>query len=281
MSRFGSARTVGHRITESAGHGAVRVRRPVFYLLTVAFLAFLVFALRETIAMVGTAWLPGYAFPDHRVHHVMIGGTLLVFMATIAVQLYRPERRVGALQAAIAFVTAALLLTAVASGLAAATEILVFAIPVYLIALIHPARRHLVPRLARLDSRLLALGGVGAAGFAVLAAGEYMSHTTLANEHVVFGHYEFMLFALASIGLFALLAAFRPTGWRALVYGAGALAVLFAAGSLAFPGSEQGSSLSAIAALAVIVWAVAFVVAAEYVDRTDPIDDEEARDAPA
>ena len=272
MSLTSSTVDAGHRIAGSAGHGLHRVRKPAFYLVTLAFLAFLVFALRETMTMVVSAWLPEYAYPAHRVHHMMIGGTLAVFAATIAVQLYRPERRVGAIQAAIAFVVAAFVLTLVASGVAAVGELLIFVIPVFVVALLHPARRHLVPTLERLDRRMFALAALGAIGFAVVAAGEYVGHTTLLDEHVVMGHYEFMLFATASIGLFALLAAFRPTGWRALVYAAGALAILFAAGSLTFSGIEQGSSLGTVASLAVLVWAVAFVALAEYVDRTDPIE---------
>ncbi|WP_290818783.1 hypothetical protein [Halovivax sp.] len=269
MNLASSTMDVGHRVTSSAGYGAHRARKPAFYLVTAAFLAFLVFALRDTMAMVVNAWFAGYAFPDHRVHHVMIGGTLAVFVATVAIQLYRPSKRVGALQAAIAFVIAAFALTILASGPAAAGEILVFVVPVLLIAALHPARRQLVPSLERVDVRLLALAAVGAIGFGTVAVGEYAAHTTLGNEHVVFGHYEFMLIALASIGLFAILGALRPIGWRALVYGAGALAILFAVGSLAFPGIEQGSSLGPIAALAVIAWAVAFVGLAEYTRGAD------------
>ncbi|WP_237076857.1 hypothetical protein [Natrialba magadii] len=114
------------------------------------------------MAMVVTAWFGGYAFPIHRVHHIMIGGTLAVFAATIVVQLYRPTKHVGALQAALAFIIAAFVLTAIASGLAAAGELLVFLVPVVLITLLHPARSELVPRLKGADRRVLAIAAVGA-----------------------------------------------------------------------------------------------------------------------
>jgi hypothetical protein len=145
MSVSSSAVHVGHQIQNGAGCGASRVRKPMFYLLTVAFVAFLLFALRETMTMVVSAWFDGYAFPGHRVHHIMIGGTLAVFATTVAVQLYRPTKRVGALQAALAFVITAFVLTAIASELTAVGELLVFLIPVVLIALVHPARSELVP----------------------------------------------------------------------------------------------------------------------------------------
>ncbi len=269
MSTSSRAAHVGHQIRSGAGYGASRVRKPAFYLLTVAFVAFLVFALRETMAMVVTAWLGGYAFPGHRVHHVMIGGTLAVFVAMVAVQLFRPTKRVGALQAALAFVVAAFALTAIASGLAAAGEVLVFLVPVVLISLLHPARSELLARPEGVDRRVLAIAGVGAIGFAALAITEFVNHTTLADEHVAFGHYEFMLFGLVSIGLFGLLGALKPTGWRIPLYAAGVLALLFAVSSLAFPGAEQGSSLGTVSAIAVILWAIALIGVSEYVKRGD------------
>ncbi|SDJ83356.1 hypothetical protein [Natronorubrum texcoconense] len=281
MSFATSTRAAGNRVRGTVEDGTHRARKPAFYFVTAAFVAFLLFALRESMVMVGTAWTGGYAFPVHRVHHMMIGGMLTVFAATVAVQLYRPAKRVGALQAAIAFAISAFVLTAVASGLAAAGEILVFMVPVLLIALLHPARREILPSFEGMDTRLVALAAIGALGMAAVAVGEYASHTTLTNEHVTFGHFEFMLFATVSIGLFALLGALRPTGWRALVYAAAAMAVLFAAGSLAFPGIEQGSSLGTAGALATVAWAIAFVVLAEYVDRTDSIESESTDAEPA
>lgn len=265
MSVAASTKTLGHRIWRSPG--LRRIRRPAFYVATIAFLAFVVFAFWQPMTMVVNGWLSGYAFPDHRVHHVMIGGTLTVWALALLVQLYRPTRRVGAMQSVLAFTIAAVVLTLVASGVAGAAEILIFAVPAGIIALLHPAARDLVPSLERLDVRLLGLAAIGATGFGGLAAREYVRHTTLSNEHVLFGHFEFMLFALASIGLFAILGALKPIGWRAPVYAAASLAIIFGVASLAFPGVEQGSNLGMIAALAVLGWAIAFVALAEYVDR--------------
>ncbi len=277
MSMSSSAVRAGTQIRRGAGYGVSRIRTPAFYLLTVAFVAFLLLALRETMTMVVTAWTGGYAFPDHRVHHIMIGGTLTIFAATVVVQLYRPAKRVGALQAALAFVVAGFVLTAIASGLTAAGELLAFLVPVVLIALLHPARGELRPRLDGVDSRVLAVAGIGAIGFAALAVTEFVNHTTLADEHVAFGHYEFMLFGLVSIGLFGLLGALKPSGWRIPIYAAGTLALLFGTSSLAFPGAEQGSSLGTLAAIAVLLWAIALIGVSEYVDRGDsgepPVED--------
>ncbi len=267
MSISSSAYRVGHQIRRGTRYGSSRIRRPAFYLLTIAFVAFLLFALRETMTMVVTAWMSGYAFPTHRVHHIMIGGTLAVFAVMVAVQLYRPAKRVGALQGALVFVIAASVLTAIASGLAAIGELVVFIVPVALIALLHPARRELIPRLRGMDRRVLAVAGVGAIGFAALAVIEFMRHTMLVDDHVAFGHYEFMLIAMVSIGLFGVLGALNPIGWRIPLYAASVLAILFAISSLAFPGVEQGSSLGTVGALAVILWAMALIGVSEYVQR--------------
>lgn len=269
MSTRTAAVGVGRRLTGSTRQTARRVRMPAFYVLTAGFLAFLLFALAETMAMAATGWLPDYGFPTHRVHHLMIGGLLTVFAASIAVQLYRPSQRVGAMQLAVIFVIAALVLTSLASGLMAAAGLLVFVVPVLAIAALHPSRSEMVPRMDPLEGPLLGWAAVGAIGFGVLAAAEYVSHTTLADDHVAFGHYEFMLIALVTIGLFAVIGALRPRGWRALVYAAAALAVVFAAGSLAFPGVEQGSSLGTIGAIAMIAWAIGFVGLAEFGARTE------------
>ena len=273
MSFASSTRHMGERINRSVGRRAHQVRTPAFYALTVLFLGFLVFALRESMMMAVNGWLAGYPLPTHRVHHIMIGGMLTVFTASIAIQLYRPVKRVGAFQAALAFVFSAFVLSIVASGLASAAELIVFIVPVAILAVLHPARRQLLPTTAHIHTGLLALAGIGTIFFAIIGAREFIAHTTLANDHVLFGHYEFMTIVMVSIALFAILAALRPVGWRALMYAAVALAILFAGSSLVFPGVEQGSSLGTLAALAVIVWAITFAVFGEYVDRAEPVED--------
>ena len=260
---------------------ARRIRMPAFYLVTAGFLAFLVFALYESMSMLGTAWLGGYEWPTHRVHHVLIGGVLTLFGLTVAVQLYRPERRVGAMLLGIVIVATIAVVSVVESGIGALTELAVFVVPVALIALLHPARSELVRTFRSFDRRLLAVGVVGLVAFGALAFGEFGNHVTLTDDHVAFGHYLFVAFAALIIGLAAVVAAFRPAGWRALAYGAAFLAVVFAAASLAFPGAEQGSSLVTIGAIAAIAWAIALVGVSEYVDRdrtTESSDEMERED---
>lgn len=72
-----------------------------------------------------------------------------------------------------------------------------------------------------------------------------------------------------------------PVGWRAPVYAAATLAIIFGVASLAFPGAEQGSNLGTIAALTVLGWAIAFLALAEYVDRDDEDQSSRQRGEPA
>ena len=73
----------------------------MFYAITIAFLAFLLVALAEPLRFTYLAWTPGYEFPTHRVHHVMIGGVLTALVLGVAAQLYRPTKRVGAFLLAV------------------------------------------------------------------------------------------------------------------------------------------------------------------------------------
>ena len=262
MSLSSATRQAGRQITSNVG--IQRARRPLFFALLIAFLAFLVFALWESMLMVVNGWLPGYIEPTHRVHHIMIGGTLTVFLLTIAVQLYRPIHRIGAMQAALIFVISIMVLTALVSGIAAASELLIFVLPVVVLALLHPGVREIRPRLADVNRRLLAIALIGGSALAYLAVMEFNAHVTLTNDHVAFGHYEFMIIALVCIALFAVIGAFRSPGWRVPIYAAAALALLYGISSLTFPGAEQGSSLSTIGSIGVMAWAVILVTVAEY-----------------
>lgn len=244
--------------------GAPRVRKPTFYLVTAAFLAFLLFAMAQTAMMVVNAWLPAWEFPIHRVHHVMIGGSVLVLILAIASQLYRPTKRVGALMVAIVLLATLTAASVVESGFGAIAELAIFLVPAALIAVLHPRRKALIRSFSAAPDRgTLLVGLVGLIAFGALAIGELTAAVTLTDEHVAFGHYGFMAGALAAIGIWAVLGAFKPTGWRALIYAAGGLALLFAAVSLAFPGAEQGSALWIAAAVVVALWAVALVIVAE------------------
>lgn len=262
MSFTSTTRNAGKVLTTN--ERVRQARKPIFFAILLAFLAFLVVALWESMIMVVTGWFPDYVHPTHRVHHIMIGGMITVFVLTLVMQLYRPMRRIGAMQAALIFVVTMAVLTSIASGVAAASELLIFVLPVVILTLLHPGVRQIRPRLADVDRRLLAIALIGASGLAYLALMEFNAHMTLADDHVALGHYEFMMITLVSIALFAVIGAFRSPGWRVPVYAAAAIALLYGSGSFAFAGAEQGSSLSMLGSIGMITWALLLVGVSEY-----------------
>lgn len=243
---------------------------PLFYAVTGAFLAFLLIALNEPVRFTVLAWLPEYGFVTHRVHHVMIGALLTVLVISVGVQLYRPARRVGAYLLTALLIGSITVATAIAEGVSAVTELAIFIIPLVLIGVLHPGLRSFRPSRERVDLRLLTLGVVAAVPMVAFAAIQLNLHLTMADDHVAFEHYIMMAGGALTIGLGALVASFRPVGWRTLVYGIAVLAVFVGAASVVFPGTEQGVNFGVVGGVLAILWAVSFVAVAEYGARSRP-----------
>lgn len=257
--------TVSERARRVANHG----RMPLFYAITAAFLAFLVFALNEPIRFVYLAWTPGYEAFTHRVHHVMLGGLLAVVVLGIAIQLYRPVERVGAFLLSALGIGLLSAVTLIADGLAALAELAIFIVPLAILAVLHPGLRGLRSRYAgavrdRNDRRMLALGAVAAIPLTAFAAVQVNLHLTVADDHVLFGHYVIMAAGALTIALGALVASFRPTGWRVLAYSVAVLAALVGVASAMFPDPAQGVNFGVVGGALVVLWAIAFVAVAEY-----------------
>lgn len=249
------------------------LRMGAFYVVTVAFLGFLLLALSEPLRFSYLAWTPGHEFPIHRVHHVMIGGILGLLVLAVAAQLYRPAERVGAFLLAATLVGAVLVVELIATGPAALAEYAIFAIPLVLIGLFHPGLRSMVVSRTRVDRRVLAVAAVGAIPLAVFTAYQLSLQVTLADEHVMFGHYAMMATGMLAIAVGAMLASLRPAGWRALAYGVAALAIVVGIASVAFPDPVQGANPGVVGGLLVIVWAVVYLAVAERSTPTPRVTD--------
>jgi len=239
-------------------------RKPLFYALTAAFLAFLLFALNEPMRFTYLAWTPGYEVFTHRVHHVMIGGLLTLLVVSIALQLYRPVERVGAYLFAVIAVGSLVVVSVIGEGVSALAELAIFAIPLVIIGLLHPGLRSFRPSREALDGRMLALGAVAAVPLVAFAALQVNLHLTLVDDHVVFEHYLMMAGGALTIGFGALIASFRPAGWRALVYAVAVLVALVGVASVVFPDPVQGVNFGVIGGSLAVLWAVCFVAVAEY-----------------
>jgi hypothetical protein len=134
---------------------------------------------------------------------------------------------------------------------------------------LHPAGGDLFRFIgARANRLMIGLVMVAAAPLLVFAAINIRLQGTVLDDHAAAGHYGFMAaLSIAVIGV-ALLAGFRPQGWRLAAWVAGLLPVLLGLTSVVYPAAT--SSLGLGWALAAIAWGVAFVTAAELARRETP-----------
>jgi len=173
---------------------------------------------------------------------------------------------VGAFLLAVLGIGLLAAVTLIADGLAALAELAIFIVPLVVLTVLHPRLCDLRLRSAgavrdRIDRRMLALAAVAAIPLAAFAAVQVNLHLTVADDHVVFGHYVIMAAGALTIALGALVASVRPTGWRMLAYGVAVLAALVGVASAVFSDPAQG--VNSGGAL-VVLWAIAFVAVAEY-----------------
>lgn len=245
----------------------VRGQKPVFYALTLAFLGFLILAMNEPMRFVYMAWLPEYIEPMHRVHHVTIGAMITVLALSVVAQLYRPHRQIGAMLLSVTLVGTLGLAALVGNGIAGFTEMIPFVVPVAIIAMLHPALWNIPAEVAHVDRRMLAVALLAAIPLVVFAGFQLYLHLTLSDGHVAFGHYLMMATVASTVAIGAILASARPGGWRVLLYGVCALAIIVGAASVAFPDPAQGANLGVIGGVALAVWALVFAGLGELRDR--------------
>jgi hypothetical protein len=248
-------------------------RKPLFYAVTAAFLALLLLALNEPMRFAYFAWTPGYEAFTHRVHHVMLGSLLSLLVISVALQLYRPAEQIGAYLFAALAVGSLMVVSVIGEGVSALGELAIFAIPLVIIGLLHPGLRSFRPSRETLDTRMLALGAIAAVPLIAFAALQVNLHLTLADDHVIFEHYLMMAGGALTIGFGALIASFRP--WRALVYAVAILVALVGVASVVFSDPVQGVNFGVLGGSLAILWAISFVIVAEYGARARSIGTED------
>ncbi len=256
----------------SARLGQVRAhpQLSLFYVVTIAFSAFFVFAFHQPMTYVVTAFLPDFHEPVHRVHTMMIGSIFLLFTLGLVVQLYRPTERIGGLLVSILLIGSVSTVGLILSGPGLLQELALLIVAAILITALHPARNQLFDAYAIRDLRLLIVAAVGAIALFTLAAFEAHNHLVLDDSHVHAGHYMLMAGGGVAAGLAAIGAAVHTSGWRALALGAAFVALVpYGLGMLAFSGPEQGSGFPTVVTIGVIVWALVFVVLAEYIHHEE------------
>lgn len=260
---------------------------------TVVVLAFLVFFLGIMqgwmfVVMTVAGWFdvgvgPLESFLEgHEIHQFIFPLLFWPVLIGMLVQLRSPERHAASqLMALLPF--AALLLAAALTDTWHVVPMLGMFAPLVVVAtLLHPAGRELVTgfsvtqvSIVMLVLVVLAAIPLGAATAthvglqtgAIEQGGHDHDHAAggaeaeVHEEHVEFGHFMLMTgFAILVVGM-GVLATLRPTGYRVPAWLTGLLLAAFGIGSLVAP--ETSSSAGTTWGAAALLWAIAFVGAAE------------------
>ncbi len=234
-----------------------RLRLGVFGVLGLGFLGLSLPAVVEPMTFWTGIVLGDYAYPTHELHHLVLGSVFPILLLGVLIQAYRPSERVGALHTSIIIWTSLVVVFA-AGGQFSPVQVVLLGLLVGM-AVTHPAGRDQIPSLDGVSRPVLAVAAVTAIGAVALAGIELQSHFGTDDGHVALDHYLFMATTGLSIASLAVYGCLRGTGWRFPVYSAGFLLIVIGAGSIMYPGAEQGSSLGVALGLVVIVWAVLFV----------------------
>lgn len=240
------------------------VRMTGFYLSVAVFVFFWLLAFNFQLYAVFIGWFdPVLADTSHFVHNIALATWVWVWGLAMLVQLYRPAKRITAMQVALLLSLLDLgvgVFGALVGGVGFEPDVLLFFGPVFIAAAIHPARGELVSfrTLGRddLDPLVLGLATLAVVPVSLYVAGQLKFQFVLTDGHAELGHYATMsYFGLSIIGL-ALLAAVRSRGRRMAAYGAAWMAAMLGIASVFQPTmSGLDPTWSALA----VVWAVALV----------------------
>ncbi|MFC7227847.1 hypothetical protein N0B31_10575 [Salinirubellus salinus] len=239
------------------------VRLAVFYLALVAAAAMTVLFLGELFLLLALGWTAGAGaeLGIHRLHVMGIAAVVLTFVLGLFAQAYRPKRRVAAMWGSflvILVVTAGTL----GFGVGRPEEVVPFFVLTGVALLTHPAGRGLFRRGESYSPALLALVAVAAVPLLAFAVNQFSLSGSATDPHAVDSHYVMMAgLAVAPIA-YGAFAAFGFAGWRLAAWLAALPMAYYGAMSIAFP--LQSGSTGAMWGVAAILWAVAFVVVAEY-----------------
>lgn len=247
--------TRGRNRLELARYGA-------FYLVAVAFLVMAVQAVGFLLEWGVTAWF-STEFGDHRVHQIVDGVLIAGMILGVLVQLYRPVRRVAAMQATIVLMVVFSALAFLGGG--PAEEVLPFLVFAVVLGLLHPSGRELIrPFTAgRFSPRLAALVAVAAIPLGAYAITQFGLQLSTVDEHSVLGHWGSMAAFALGIGLLGLLASLKTRWWVFPAALAGVFATVHGLASILF---TTASSVGPLWGGLEVLWGVVFVsvVALEY-----------------
>jgi hypothetical protein len=258
-----------------------KVRHLVFKGLVVLYSLLLLVALNTLFLAIVLYWLPDAALLSimddleaselaHRMHGIGLGAIAWPIFIGTAVQLRRPEQRLAPLLMAVA-VPVAIDLVDLATGTFTLGGTAPFLFPLLLIVLLHPRARELV-RFRRPDGLMAGLTAVAAGPWLVFAYGQLRLQRLAipGDPHAESGHWGLMASVALLAVLWGLIGASDRPGWRLVAWVAGLAAAVYGLQSLLFP--AVASAAAAPWAIAAVVWAVVYLVAAERRARSEAMD---------
>ena len=242
-----------------------------FYLSVVVFVFFWLLAFNFQLWAVFVGWFdPELSSTIHFVHNIALASFVWIWGLAMLAQLYRPAKRVTAMQVAVLLVLTDAGVSVVA-GVATAESLLFFG-PTLLAAALHPARDEVFGfgRVSRedIDPIVLAVAALAVVPVGLYVLGQLNLQATLDDSHVALTHYSTMsYFSLGMVGL-AFLAAVRTRGRRFPAYAAAVMALGLAAASVFYP---TASGLDVLWSGLATGWALALVGAYEWSIRRDTV----------
>lgn len=233
-------------------------RYGVFYLVAVVFLVMAIQAVGFLLEWGVTAWVSDQ-FGDHRVHQIVDGILVGGMIAGVLAQLYRPARRVAAMQSTVILMVVFSAFAFLGGG--PAEEVLPFLVFALILGLLHPSGREMLRpfTVGRFSPRLAGLVAVAALPLAAFAASQFGLQLSTVDEHAALGHWGSMAAFAVGIGLIGLLASLKTRWWLYPAALAGVFAVVHGLASVLF---TTASSVGPLWGGLEVLWGVAFVVVA-------------------
>jgi hypothetical protein len=185
----------------------------------------------------------------------------IILTTGVLVQLRCADRKIAGVQQAALVIPALLIGSAIASDSQDLVTALIPLTAIGILLALHPAREEFLARGAALSRRLLGITVVGAVPLVAYALDMGAQARDLSGPPHHVQRLSTMAAMAVAIVLTALLAAFQTRGWRTPAWSAGAAAIAFGLGSLAFPDtpSAEGRGWGGLA----IVGGVLFIAVAE------------------
>lgn len=242
-------------------------RLGVFYLALLLAGAMTVLFLPELLALLVTGWTPagGAELGIHRLHVMGIAAVVATFLLGLFAQAYRPRERIASMWGSLLVILVVSVGT-VWFGVGRPEEVLPFLVVAGLAFVAHPAGRGLLRRGESYSPALLALIAAAALPLLAFVAIQVGSSASATDPHAIDGHYVMMAgLAIAPLA-YGLFAALGFDGWRLASWLAALPMAYYGLMSLSFP--VQAGSTGAMWGTAAVLWAIAFVIAAEYSRRT-------------